>query len=152
MATTSSRQRCFLDIGVESSKLGRLVIELRSDVVPKTAENFRTLCSQKQYKNTTFSKIIPSFKMEAGEIRGYTGKLEEKIYTLKHTKNVVSMIGKGPMFCIVTSSAAAPELDNVQVAFGVVVDGFDVIKKIEVFGSPFGTPKKTVTIIDCGLI
>jgi len=37
--------RCYLDISAGNEKLGRIIVELRSDVVPKTAENFRALCT-----------------------------------------------------------------------------------------------------------
>ena len=70
--------------------VGRMIIELRKDTVPKTAENFRQLCTgeaklgvngtQLHYKNTLFHKVQRVFMAQGGDVVGKDGKSGESIY------------------------------------------------------------------------
>ncbi|RWR99749.1 Der f Mal f 6 allergen-like protein [Dinothrombium tinctorium] len=154
--------RCFLDVTADGQPLGRIVVELRSDVTPKTAENFRGLCTHEfgiGYKGTTFNRIIPNFMIQGGKIEGekvsiYGGRFDDENFTLKHTgPGVLSMANRGPntngsSFFICT--VQCPWLDGVHVVFGNVVEGMDIVKKIESFGAASGTPSKNVVIANCG--
>lgn len=156
----------FLDIAIEGKHEGRIVIELRADVAPKTVENFRTLCTGEKgfgYAGTSFHRIIPGFMMQGGDFtRGngtggksiYGEKFADENFFLKHDREgVVSMANAGPntngsQFFI--TFLKAPWLDGKHTVFGSIIEGIQVVKKVEMIGSPSGSPKAKVTIAACG--
>ena len=160
------RVNVFLDIEAEDEILGRIVIELGTDIVPKTSENFRALCTGEKgfgFKGSTFHRIIPNFMLQGGDFTNHNGtggrsiygsKFDDENFTLRHTKpGIVSMANAGPntngsQFFITTAETAW--LDGKHVVFGTVTDGMDVIKRIEALGSSSGQPSKQVHIRDCG--
>eukprot|EP00873_Tetraselmis_striata_P023828 jgi/Tetstr1/444092/TSEL_003329.t2 len=165
--------RVYLDLAIGSQAVGRVVIELRADVVPRTAENFRALCTGEKgvggngvalhFKGSTFHRIIPGFMCQGGDFTMHDGTGGESIYgekfadenfTLKHSvPGTLSMANAGPdtngsQFFICTE--ATPWLDGKHVVFGEVIEGMGVVRKAEATGSRGGTTSQRVRVTDCG--
>lgn len=168
----AANPRVALEVTIDGQPAGTVTLELFADVVPKTAENFRALCTGEKgtgksgkplaYAGSPFHRIIPGFMVQGGDFtRGngtggesiYGEKFADENFNLKHTgPGVLSMANAGPnsngsQFFI--TLAETPWLDGKHVVFGKVVDGMDVVKKMEQQGSRSGQTSTKVVLAAC---
>ncbi|KAK8958630.1 Peptidyl-prolyl cis-trans isomerase CYP19-3 [Platanthera guangdongensis] len=174
-AQNIANPKVFFHIPIGKAKAGRIVMELFFDAVPKTAENFRILCTGEKsigragkpphYKGSALHHIIPEFMCQGGDFTKENGTAGESIYgekfadenfTNKHTGHDILFIANsgpgtnGSQFFICTWKTSW--LDGKHMMFGKVVDGYSVVEAMEKVGSQFGKTSSTVLIEECGQI
>ncbi|CAB9515346.1 cis-trans isomerase [Seminavis robusta] len=176
-ASSKDNPRVFFDITIDGAKTGTITMELFANIVPKTADNFKCLCTGEKgmgkagkplhYKGSVFHRVIPSFMCQGGDFTRGNGTGGESIYGDRFADEWVNGFiphsepgllssancGKdtnGSQFFLTT--AKTPWLNLKHVVFGRVEDGMDVVQKIEAVGSGSGTTSAKVVIADCGLV
>jgi len=175
--TSENNPRVFFDIEIGGKKAGRIQMELFSTITPKTAENFRALCTGEKgvgksgkklhYKGSIFHRVIPGFMCQGGDFTRQNGTGGESIYGEKfedewydnqlfithNSPGLLSMANSGKntngsQFFLTTKRCKW--LDCKHVVFGQVEGGWDIVKAIENVGSGSGEASEKVVIVDCG--
>ncbi|WVQ71400.1 peptidyl-prolyl cis-trans isomerase [Cryptococcus sp. DSM 104548] len=168
VSTASTMSQVYFDIAINNAPAGRITFKLFDDVVPKTAENFRQLCTGAKgfgYAGSGFHRVIPQFMLQGGDFTNHNGtggksiygaKFADENFKLRHDRPfLLSMANAGPgtngsQFFITT--VVTSWLDGKHVVFGEVTQGQDLVKKIEGLGSDSGKPKAKVTISASGTV
>ena len=171
---TSNRSKVWFEISIGDAKIGKVLFELYNDTVPKTAENFRALCTGEKgigkqgkplhYKGSSFHRVIKSFMIQGGDFTAGNGtggesiygeKFEDENFELKHTKPfLLSMANAGPATNgsqVFVTTVATPHLDGKHVVFGEVLAGKSVVRQVENTAvGPNDKPERECVIVDCG--
>merc|ERR1712236_201636 len=153
--TTMGNPQVFFDVTADNEPLGRIVMELFADKVPKTAENFRALCTMEKgfgYKDCSFHRIIPNFMCQGGDFTNHNGTGGKSIYGAKFADENFTLKHEGPG--ILSMANAGPGTNGSQFFLCTTktpwLDGKHVVKKVEGVGSNSGKTSQKVMIQDCG--
>ncbi|WVQ89193.1 peptidyl-prolyl cis-trans isomerase [Cryptococcus gattii] len=168
VSTASTMSQVYFDIAINNAPAGRITFKLFDDVVPKTARNFRELCTGQNgfgYAGSGFHRVIPQFMLQGGDFTNHNGtggksiygnKFADENFKLRHDRPfLLSMANAGPntngsQFFITT--VVTSWLDGKHCVFGEVTSGQELVKKIESYGSDSGKPKAKVTITASGTV
>jgi peptidylprolyl isomerase len=175
---TATNPQVFFDVQVGTAAAKRVEFELFADVVPKTAENFRALCTGEKgtgragkalaFKNSPFHRVIPGFMCQGGDFTRGNGTGGESIYGEKFAdESFAGRAGKHFGFGCLSMANAGPNtngsqffictgntqwLDGKHVVFGQITKGADVITAVEAVGSQSGATRQPVKVLDCGVV
>eukprot|EP00545_Synedropsis_sp_CCMP1620_P006038 CAMPEP_0119013600 /NCGR_PEP_ID=MMETSP1176-20130426/8555_1 /TAXON_ID=265551 /ORGANISM="Synedropsis recta cf, Strain CCMP1620" /LENGTH=256 /DNA_ID=CAMNT_0006966703 /DNA_START=62 /DNA_END=832 /DNA_ORIENTATION=+ len=157
--------RVYFDVEIDDKPAGRIIMGLHGDVVPKTVQNFKGLCDR-DFAGSSFHRVIPTFMLQGGDFTNHNGtggrsiypnepKFDDENFDLKHGPGVLSMANagrntNGSQFFITVGPT--PHLDKKHVVFGVVEEGWDVVKLVESMGSRTGITKRKCVIKKAGVL
>ncbi|XP_041354876.1 peptidyl-prolyl cis-trans isomerase slr1251-like [Gigantopelta aegis] len=164
----------FMDIMIGDEAVGRLVMELFSDIVPRTCANFKALCTGEKglsaetdfnlhYKDSLFHRIVPNGWIQGGDIyhgRGNGGEsvygpvFEDENFAVQYTRRgMLGMANKGrhtnaSQFFITLQPCNW--MHTKYVCFGQVIEGTQTLKKMEAQTTMNERPNTDITVTDCG--
>ncbi|EPT31956.1 cyclophilin [Toxoplasma gondii TgCatPRC2] len=163
VAENAGVRKAYMDIDIDGEHAGRIILELREDIAPKTVKNFIGLFDK--YKGSVFHRIIPDFMIQGGDFENHNGtgghsiygrRFDDENFDLKHERGVISMANAGPntngsQFFITT--VKTEWLDGRHVVFGkITTESWPTVQAIEALGGSGGRPSKVAKITDIGLL
>ncbi|PVD28305.1 hypothetical protein C0Q70_10892 [Pomacea canaliculata] len=166
----------YMDISIEDEDVGRLVIELFSDCVPKTCANFKALCTGEKgiseetgmnltFKNSIFHRLVPNGWIQGGDFyhgRGNGGEsvygsvFEDENFSVPHNRRgILGMANKGrhtngSQFYITLQPTQW--MDTKYVAFGQIIEGTETLRRMETEKTMNERPVRDIKIHDCGVL
>jgi peptidyl-prolyl cis-trans isomerase-like 6 len=155
----NKRQFFFLKFSKGEKEIGQIDVELFCNIVPKTCENFKNLCTseERNYKNSIIHRVVPNGWIQGGNIEA--GKEEffaDENFAVKHdVRGILGMANEGPhtnnsQFYITLNST--PFLDKKYVAFGRVIRGSSTLNTIERAEAVNERPSEPITVTSSGLL
>ncbi|XP_069014263.1 probable inactive peptidyl-prolyl cis-trans isomerase-like 6 [Embiotoca jacksoni] len=171
----TGHQFVFMDIAIAGEAVGRILFELFSDVYPKTSRNFEALCTGERgesesglllcYEGSLFHRIVPNGWVQGGDISPgsegnggesiYGPTFEDESFAVSHSKRgTLGMANKGPhsngsQFYITLEPT--PWMDRTYVAFGQMVEGVDILRRLEEAPTYMERPKYECKVTACGV-
>mmetsp|Transcript_21107 Transcript_21107/g.55565 ORF Transcript_21107/g.55565 Transcript_21107/m.55565 type:complete len:231 (-) Transcript_21107:94-786(-) len=164
--------RVYFDLEADGSALGRIVVGLFGNAVPKTVDNFIGLAKGElvrngrplRYEGTKFHRIIGGFMMQGGNADAarsqgdsiWGGAFADENFALTHSAaGMLSMANAGKntnksQFFI--TFKPTPHLDGKHVVFGQVLSGMDIVRRVEGYGRRSGKPTAEIRVASCGLL
>ena len=159
-------------ISIGNNVLGKIKFELFDNEAPKTCKNFRHLCTKSllnnkypDYQGTIFHRVIKNFMLQGGDITNFDGTGGLSMYGVKFDDENLDLEHNQPgLLCMANSGKdtnnsqfyitlkETPWLDKKHVVFGIILEGFDIIKKIELLEvNGEDKPLEEIRIVKCGL-
>ncbi|KAJ4836802.1 hypothetical protein Tsubulata_027448 [Turnera subulata] len=155
--------RVYFDIEINKEPMGRMVMELDAMSCPKTAENFRALCTGEKgdgmfrkslcYKGTKFFQVRPNFFCCGDDVVEDDGTSRESIFGKDFYEHPGTSFGgrDALSMCYIDGWTETDWMSGHYPVFGKVVDGIDLLEDIEVVAGGYGRQVKEVTIAGCGV-
>ena len=150
-----------------STSLGLIAIDFYPDLAPNHVRNFLRLVDSGVYDGMAFHRVVPGFVIQSGHLpsrrepltdrqQRFIQNLEPEFNATEHVRGIVSMARLDDPASATTSfficTGRSAELDGVYTAFGVVVEGLEVVSSIEATPAVDEAPVNRVEIVSARVV